>query len=66
MPTLHTARMLARGNGKTPQEMLSRLKRIDWNIDNFGFEKAFVRDDEYNEYLKYQYQKNNGMLGGEY
>ena len=66
MPTLRTARLLARGNGKTPQEMLSRLERIDWNIDKFGMEEAMKRDDEYNEYLKYQYLKNNGRLGGEY
>ena len=65
MPTLRTARLLARGNGKTPQEMLTRLKRIEWNIDKFGYEEAFRRDDEFNEYLKYQYYKNNGMLRGE-
>ena len=65
MPTLRTARMLARGNGKTPQEMLSRLEKRNWDWDKFGPEKAFKRDNEYNEYLKYQYYKNNGMLGGE-
>ena len=65
MPTLRTARLLAKGNGKTPQEMLERLKRINWNIDRFGYEKAFSRDNEYNEYLRYQYLKNNGRLRGE-
>ena len=66
MPTLRIARLLARGNGKTPQEMLSRLEKRNWDIDKFGFKKAFVRDNEFNEYLKYQYYKNNGRLGGEY
>lgn len=66
MVTLRTARALYRGNGLTPQEGLARLQRINWNIDKFGYLEAFRRDNEYNEYLKYQYLKNNGKLGGEY
>ena len=65
MPTLRTAKVLVRGNGMTPQEMLARLVRRNWNIDNFDYEKAFSRDNEYNKYLEYQYYKNNGRLRGE-
>ena len=56
MPTLRTARMLARGNGKTPQEMLTRLVTIDRYMVKAGMLEAME---------KYGESKNNLSLRGE-
>ena len=61
MPT-RTARLLSRGNGHTPEEEESILQRRNRDIEKGGYEKAFKRVT----YEKYEYQKNNGRLGGKW
>ncbi len=67
MPT-RTARLLSRGNGHTVEEEESILQRRQRDINSRpgidGYLYAFKRDSVMS-YEKYEYQKNNGRLGGE-
>ena len=60
MPT-KTARLLARGNGHTPEEQDDILQRRQRDIDLHGFNYAF-KHDSVMTFEKYENQKNN--LGG--
>ena len=61
MPT-KTARLLARGNGHTPEEQDDILQRRQRDINLHGYGYAFEKDSLVMSYEKYEYQKNN--LGG--
>ena len=60
MPT-RTARLLARGNGHTPEEQDDILQRRQRDINLHGYSYAFKRD-KVMTFEKYEYLKNN--LGG--
>ena len=62
MPT-KTAKLLSRGNGHTPEEEESILQQRQRDIDLHGYGYAFKRDSVMT-FEKYEYQKNNGRLGG--
>ena len=68
MPT-RTARLLSRGNGHTPEEQDDILQRRQRDINEYpgieGYLYAFEHDSKMS-YGKSEYQKNNGMLGGEF
>ena len=64
MPT-KTARLLSRGNGHTVEEEESILQRRQNDINLHGYSYAFKRDSVMS-FEKYEYQKNNGRLGGKW
>ena len=64
MPT-KTARLLARGNGHTPEEEESILQRRQRDINLHGYGYAFKRDSVMS-YEKYEYQKANNKLRGKF
>jgi len=64
MPT-RTARLLARGNGHTVEEEEEILQRRQRDINLHGYGYAFKRDNVMT-YEKYEYQKNNRRLRGEF
>jgi len=64
MPT-RTARLLARGNSHTVEEEEEILQRRQRDINLHGYGYAFKRDSRMS-YEKYEYQKNNNKLRGEF
>ena len=64
MPT-RTARLLARGNGHTPEEQDDILQRRQRDINLHGYGYAFKRDSVMT-FEKYENQKKNGRLGGKW
>ena len=64
MPT-RTARLLSRGNGHTPEEEEIRQQRLQRDINLHGYGYAFKRDSVMT-FEKYEYQKNNNRLRGEF
>jgi len=59
------ARLLAHGNGRTIEEEEEILQRRQRDINLHGYGYAFKRDSMMT-FEKYEYQKNNGRLGGEW
>ena len=64
MPT-RTARLLARGNGHTVEEEEEILQRRQRDINLHGFGYAFKRDSIMT-FEKYEYQRKNNKLRGEW
>ena len=69
MSTIQTAKRKSHGNGITFEEALSEQKRIQRDINLYpgikGYLYAFKRDSVMT-FEKYENQKNNGRLGGEF
>uniref|UniRef100_A0A6M3KBV4 Uncharacterized protein n=1 Tax=viral metagenome TaxID=1070528 RepID=A0A6M3KBV4_9ZZZZ len=64
MTTIQTAKRKSKGNGMTFSEALSEQERIQWDINVGGFARAFgVKGISYE---KYEWEKNNERLGGEF
>ena len=64
MTIIQTARRLAKGNGVTFEEALSEQERIQRDINIGGFSRAFgVKGISYE---KYEWEKENNRLRGEF
>ena len=44
MTTFRLAKIISKGNGKTPEEALEILQRRKRNIERYGYEEAFKRE----------------------
>uniref|UniRef100_A0A6M3IF97 Uncharacterized protein n=1 Tax=viral metagenome TaxID=1070528 RepID=A0A6M3IF97_9ZZZZ len=62
MTTIQTAKRKSKGNGMTFSEALSEQERIQWDINVGGFARAFGVVS----FEKYEWEKNNKMLRGEF
>jgi len=62
--TTRIARLLSRGNGHTPEEEEEMLQQRRRDINLHGFNYAFEKDSM--TFEKYEYQKNNRRLRGEF
>ena len=58
------ARKLAKGNGKTIEEMEAIIRQRNKDIEIGGFARAF--GVKVTSYEKYEWEKNNNRLRGEW
>jgi len=58
------ARKLAKGNGKTVDELEAIIRQRNKDIETGGFARAF--GVKVTSYEKYEWEKNNGRLGGKW